>query len=102
MLFYLPKSTESLLKAYSSTHNLKVRLGRDALYFGDFEDWDLDEEVLEAARWDTTKSSSSVCSYAYWGNGAVCSTNAFVRYKTHQVKEGLAFHLGEINWLHLC
>jgi len=70
----LTKSTESLLKVHSITPALKVRLGRDILYFGDFEDWDLDQEILEAARWDTTKASSQVCSFAYWGNGAVCST----------------------------
>ena len=83
----LVQSTESLLKVHSPTLDLKVRLGRDLLYFGDFEDWDLDQEILEATRWDTTKASSRVCSSAYWGNGAACST----RNSTHQSDSVIPF-----------
>jgi len=70
----LAKSSESLLKAYSNSHDLSVRLGRDILNYGDFEDWDLDDEFLEASRWDTKAASNSICALAYSGVAALCST----------------------------
>jgi hypothetical protein len=69
----LAKSSESLLKAYSNSPDLSVRLGRDVLIYGDFEDWDLDDDILEASRWDTTGASNSICALAYSGVAALCS-----------------------------
>lgn len=52
-----------------------VGLGRDILVHGDFEDYDTDEDVLEAARWDTDLGSVAVCTaHPHRGAAALCQT----------------------------
>ncbi len=63
---------ESLLKL-NTTSSLSIQMGRDLFGFGDFEDWDTDEQQLEAARWDITGDSRQICSQAYRGTAALCS-----------------------------
>ena len=51
-----------------------VTLGRDLMIFGDFEDWDNDDEQLEVARWDHTGDSVTPClSGARSGAQGLCS-----------------------------
>ena len=50
------------------------RLGRDQLVFGGFEDEDVDEDCLEAARWDLEGDSRFVCVMEpYAGAASLCS-----------------------------
>jgi poly-gamma-glutamate capsule biosynthesis protein CapA/YwtB (metallophosphatase superfamily) len=66
-------SSESLLSVQFSGDS-KLAIGRDILLFGDMEDWDSDATAVEASRWDTSRSSSSVClSEQYRGVSALCS-----------------------------
>ena len=52
-----------------------ITLGRDLMIFGDFEDWDNDDEQLEVARWDHTGESVTPClSKARSGQQGLCST----------------------------
>ncbi len=69
----LSDSAESLL-AVDFANGVEVELGRDILLFGDMEDWDSDATITEAARWDTSGSSRSVClSRRYRGISGLCS-----------------------------
>lgn len=69
----LSSSSESLL-AVQFSGDSKLSVGRDILVFGDMEDWDSDATAVEAARWDTSRSSSSAClSERYRGVSALCS-----------------------------
>jgi poly-gamma-glutamate capsule biosynthesis protein CapA/YwtB (metallophosphatase superfamily) len=65
-----------------------ARLGRDLLEgHGDFEDIDVDAEILELSRWDVTGASSFPClSVAHRGAAAACS----VRSAGHQVDSVIA------------
>ncbi|MCP4806844.1 MAG: hypothetical protein GY913_02195 [Proteobacteria bacterium] len=50
------------------------RLGRDQLVFGSFEDQDVDEDCLEASRWDLEGDSRFVCVMdPYAGLASLCS-----------------------------
>ena len=54
-----------------------ITLGRDLMIFGDFEDWDNDDEQLEVARWDHTGDSVTPCiSKARSGQQALCSARS--------------------------
>ena len=51
----------------------RVRVGRDLLQFGDFEDADVDDDTLEAVRWDTGGSKTYPClAKPYRGATALC------------------------------
>lgn len=70
----LAESTESLVNVYANNPELTLRPGRDLLYFGDFEDWDVDDDILETLRWDISGASREICSQTFRGSGALCST----------------------------
>ncbi len=73
---YAPSSAAFLSKIEviegSAPNSLKF--GRDMMIFGDFEDWDNDDEQLEVARWDHTSDSVTPCiSNIRSGLQALCS-----------------------------
>lgn len=52
---------------------VELRVGRDILRHGDFEDYDVDGDLLEASRWNTDFGSVSICTDApYRGAAALC------------------------------
>lgn len=52
-----------------------LKFGRDMMIFGDFEDWDNDDEQLEVARWDHSGDSVTPCiSNVRSGLQALCSS----------------------------
>ena len=68
---------ESLARAELAVAGARADPGEDLLLHGDAEDWDVDDDALEAARWDTTAASSFVCVHApRRGVAALCSTRA--------------------------
>lgn len=70
----LASSANSLLMVTAGT-GVSMQLGRDQMLYGDFEDWDGDKDVQEAARWNLESESRYVCqSHAYRGNAALCLT----------------------------
>jgi hypothetical protein len=67
---------ESLVEVSAPTVDV-VRTGRDLLLYGDVEDYDADPDLLEAARWDVTPGSISVCMRApHRGVAALCSVRS--------------------------
>lgn len=59
------------LKAVETTLSLKV--GRDILEYGDFEDYDIDNDRFELARWDVTSPDRFAChKAAYKGAMGAC------------------------------
>lgn len=75
----------SNVQAPSST---TIKYGRDIMIYGDFEDWDVDEDVLEASRWDLTSLSNFLCvSQAFRGVQAVCS----IRFSDQGVQNVIPF-----------
>jgi hypothetical protein len=61
-----------LLQATLSGASLQP--GEDLLNYGDFEDWDVDDEQFELSRWDVTGSASFSClSDAHRGAVSLCS-----------------------------
>src|SRR5690606_5105868 len=72
----LTAADESLVEVSAPSVDV-VRTGRDLMRYGDMEDYDADSEVVEAARWDTTPGSLSVCMRApHRGVAAVCSVRS--------------------------
>ncbi len=66
---------ESLARATLAVAGATAAPGEDLLVHGDVEDWDVDGDALEAARWDTSAPSSFVCVHAPRdGVAALCST----------------------------
>ncbi len=62
------------LSRINFAQQITARLGRDILSFGDMEDWDLDDNLGEAARWDISSSSRYLCySEQYRGINSLCS-----------------------------
>ncbi len=53
----LAKSNESLADIRDNVTKSQVRLGRDLMVYGDFEDWDVDEMTGETNHWDTNMGS---------------------------------------------
>ncbi|BDF93597.1 CapA family protein [Pseudoalteromonas sp. KAN5] len=54
-----------------------ITLGRDLMIFGDFEDWDNDDEQLEVVRWDHSGDSVTPCiSKARSGQQGLCSSRS--------------------------
>ncbi|MCF7970140.1 MAG: CapA family protein [Methylococcaceae bacterium] len=78
--------SESSLRSINSLgQQLKIRLGRDVMLHGDFEDWDIDQDGLVANRWDTSKLSSKICTEnPYHGVASLCSTR-----KSNQVSDSV-------------
>lgn len=65
---------ESVVFVRSDGADLSARMGRDQLMFGGFEDYDVDEQLLEASRWDLGADSQFVCvDQPFAGVGAMCS-----------------------------
>ncbi|MBQ4833085.1 CapA family protein [Pseudoalteromonas sp. MMG010] len=74
---YAPTSKAFLSKVelIEGTIPSNIKLGRDMMIFGDFEDWDNDNEQLEVARWDHSADSIALCvSDVRTGEQALCST----------------------------
>ncbi|WP_249118538.1 CapA family protein [Pseudoalteromonas sp. NEC-BIFX-2020_015] len=74
---YAPSSKSFLTKIelISGAAPSNIRFGRDVMVFGDFEDWDNDDEQLEVARWDHTGDSVTPCiSQARNGQQGLCSS----------------------------
>ena len=68
---------ESLLDAHMAVDAGTIQAGEDILVHGDFEDWDVDEEQFELARWDVTGGSSFPClSETHGGTVALCSVRS--------------------------
>ncbi|CAM3812152.1 MULTISPECIES: CapA family protein [Pseudoalteromonas] len=54
-----------------------ITLGRDLMIFGDFEDWDNDDEQLEVVRWDHSGDSVTPCiNKARSGQQGLCSSRS--------------------------
>lgn len=70
-------SAESLATVSLGDAEARVQLGRDLMMHGGFEDWDLDEERLEAVRWDVSSGSEYSClSGSYRGVAGLCITRS--------------------------
>ncbi|MCI5212403.1 MAG: hypothetical protein D3910_27295, partial [Candidatus Electrothrix sp. ATG2] len=54
------KSSESLYRINTINSELTVKIGRDILMYGDFENHAVDDEAFDAPRWDTSGESSFV------------------------------------------
>jgi poly-gamma-glutamate capsule biosynthesis protein CapA/YwtB (metallophosphatase superfamily) len=67
-------SSDASLSMIETPANVSLQMGRDMMLYGDFEDWDMDENSLEAAHWDTTGASRFVClSNPLRGTAGLCS-----------------------------
>ncbi|MFC3033373.1 CapA family protein [Pseudoalteromonas fenneropenaei] len=69
---YAPPS--AFLSALTSSNaESKLTLGQDVLYFGDFDDWDNDDERLEASRWSYNHEDIYPCfTAAHRGQQGMC------------------------------
>lgn len=66
--------SDRYLSAVSGVPASSLELGRDLMLHGDFEDHDVDDQQLEASRWDLTGSSVYTClARAHRGVQGVCS-----------------------------
>ncbi len=78
---------ESLV-GLSANQAITARLGRDLLTFGDFEDYDVDEHILDVARWDVEGDSRFPCaSGARTGAVGLCT----IRDDTHRSPSMVTF-----------
>jgi poly-gamma-glutamate capsule biosynthesis protein CapA/YwtB (metallophosphatase superfamily) len=70
----LATGEESLSSLSFSPSGITVQMGRDIMWYGDFEDYDTDSETLDTVRWDVTNQSvfPSV-RYSYRGAVAVAA-----------------------------
>jgi hypothetical protein len=65
---------ESVVAATSSVRGLQARFGEDVLLHGDFEDWDVDEQVMELSRWNDESPFRFACLHdPYRGTAAACT-----------------------------
>jgi len=72
-LRHLIPSEASLSKVSTLSEGIGVSMGRDILLYGDFEDYDIDDQQFEAARWDVTGGDRFACmSGAYQGVQGLC------------------------------
>lgn len=67
---------ESALRVDSDAPTAQVRFGRDLMGYSQFEDHDVDEDLLEVARWDHTPISIFPCRTRRSGVGALCSVRS--------------------------
>lgn len=66
--------TESIVSASAAEGVGSLQAGEDLLLYGDFEDWDIDEDNFELGRWDITGPSSYPCLHEpHRGAAALCS-----------------------------
>ncbi len=73
----LRRTGESLVGAELLAGPGTLQAGQDILVHGDFEDWDVDEQHFELARWDVTGGSSFPClSGAHRGAVSLCSVRS--------------------------
>jgi poly-gamma-glutamate capsule biosynthesis protein CapA/YwtB (metallophosphatase superfamily) len=73
---YAPSTSSfiSKIEVINSADEIEITLGRDLMIFGDFEDWDNDDDKLEVTRWDVSDDSISGCiSNTHGGQQALCS-----------------------------
>ena len=78
----------SKFETAAPSDDVTFRMGRDIMLFGDFEDWDVDEQNLASNRWDVPSASRFIClSYAYRGLAGLCS----IRDETNQSDSVTAF-----------
>ncbi len=69
----------SVLRIEGDVPGARVSLGRDLMMgFGSFEDFDVDEDRFEVARWDHTGASVYPCREARSGVAALCSVRSHV------------------------
>ena len=72
-LRHLIPSEASLARVSSVSSGLNIAVGRDILLYGDFEDYDIDDQSFELARWNVSGSSRFACmSGAYQGVQGLC------------------------------
>ncbi len=72
-LRHLIPSEASLARVSSVSSGLDIAVGRDILLYGDFEDYDIDDQLFELARWDLSGESRFACmSGAYQGVQGLC------------------------------
>ncbi len=72
-LRHLIPSEASLARVSSASSGLDIAVGRDLLLYGDFEDYDIDDQLFEAVRWDLQGESRFACmSGAYQGVQGLC------------------------------
>ncbi len=57
----IERDDESLAEAKDDTNETTARVGRDLMMFGDFEDWDVDNETGESDHWDLSAGSADLC-----------------------------------------
>lgn len=66
--------SEESLSALQVPASMLVQQGRDLLAHGDFEDWDVDDDVFELERWSYGPSATPCFRGAYSGLTGFCST----------------------------
>lgn len=80
--------SEASLAMIETAAPVVMKMGRDLMLFGDFEDWDGNNRALEASHWDITGDSRFVCmSNAMRGLTGLCT----VRDSRHEEDTVLAF-----------
>ncbi|KZN63666.1 CapA family protein [Pseudoalteromonas luteoviolacea] len=68
---YAPSN--AFLTGIQSTESAEIRMGRDLMLFGDFEDWDNDEEFGEVSRWENDSDNLTPClTGAHRGRQGMC------------------------------
>ena len=68
------KEDESLAEVKDDTPDTSAQVGRDLMMFGDFEDWDVDEDTGETDLWNVSFDSAYLChSRPYRGTSSLCS-----------------------------
>lgn len=71
----LPEESLSSVRFDNST--AQARIGRDLMYYGDFEDFDTDGQILDMARWDVTNDSVyPTMLHVYRGTAGVASSRS--------------------------
>ncbi|MES9889994.1 MAG: CapA family protein [Candidatus Thiodiazotropha sp.] len=74
-LRHLAPAESSLAEITTNANGLAVQSGRDILLYGDFEDYDIDSDQFETARWDSNGETRFACqAWAYQGVQAMCIT----------------------------
>ena len=65
---------ESLAGIKDDTAQSTAQVGRDLMMFGDFEDWDLDDDTGETDLWNVSADSAFLClTRPYRGTASLCS-----------------------------
>lgn len=73
-------ASDQFLQGVDNVPATTLELGRDLMLHGDFEDQDVDDEVLETRRWDLSSGSVYAClARAHRGLQGVCSERSAVQ-----------------------